>query len=175
MKTFALIASLAAYAAARPVPEDSTTFKLIATAPGSPIDAHYLTVSGGVFHLGKETSSTCGNIAPVFEGALAMYGDGKENQQQTYVDISGAASGALSFASPEVADMTPDQIADKFAQSADGKLTYDGGNWLACPQEVEGQYMVFAEKAYEAPKEKCTAFEIATKKVRTPKVVCVYQ
>ncbi|KAL1639399.1 hypothetical protein SLS58_007980 [Diplodia intermedia] len=188
MKTTAILAPAALLAAvtASPVPASSTTFKLIATAPGSPIHAHYLTASDGRFYVGRATNSTCGNIAPVFDesadaaaGALAMYGDGKESaQQQAYIDISGAADGALSYVADADADaaLTPEQSADGFARDeARGVVTYEGGDWLACPQgEGEGEYVVFAEKAHGKAGEGCTRFEMATKKVRTPKVVCVY-
>lgn len=86
MKTFAILAASIAYAGAAPLATDSETFKLIASAPGTPINARYLTVNNGFFYVGKETNSTCGNIAPIFEGGdagwLAIFGDGKENQQQ---------------------------------------------------------------------------------------------
>ncbi|KAL0264079.1 hypothetical protein SLS55_000023 [Diplodia seriata] len=182
MKTSTILfpaALLAATATASPVPSSSTTFKLIATAPSSPINARYLTASNGRIYVGRATNSTCGNIAPVFDssaGALPMYGDGEESQQQTYIDISGAADGALSYVADADAqqELTPDQKADGFAKDAQGVLTYEGGNWIACPQGEEGEYAVFAEKAHGEAGEGCTRFEMATKKVRTPKVACVY-
>ncbi|KKY13507.1 hypothetical protein UCDDS831_g08928 [Diplodia seriata] len=137
MKTSAILATAAAaallgLATASPVPSSSTTFKLIATAPGSPINARYLTASAGRIYVGRATNSTCGNIAPVFDesaGTLPMYGDAKENQQQTYIDISGAADGALSYVVDADAqqDLTPDQSAEGFAKDAQGMLTYEAG------------------------------------------------
>ncbi|KAK0662849.1 hypothetical protein DIS24_g1768 [Lasiodiplodia hormozganensis] len=177
MKTFAILAASLACAGAAPL-ADSETFKLIASAPGTPINARYLTVNNGVFYVGKETNSTCGNIAPVFEGGdagwLAIFGDGKENQQQAFVDISGAADGAFSYSHPTDGQMNAEQISDKFERTADGDILYDGSNWLACPQAA-GEYMIFADKAFDAPRDKCTTLDIQTKKVRTPKVACIFQ
>lgn len=92
-----------------------------------------------------------------------------------YVDISGAADGLLSFTEPVVEVTNLDRITDQFNRTADGKLEYAGAAWLACPQ-AEGEYMVYPEKAYSKTvgQDKCTEFEVSTKKVRTPKIVCVY-
>ncbi|GME59768.1 hypothetical protein GTA08_BOTSDO06109 [Neofusicoccum parvum] len=178
MKTTAIFASALACAGGALAAED--TFKLIATGSGSSIDGKYLKVNAGFFYIGKETNSTCGDIAPVFEGGnegwLAMYANGEQNQQQVYADISGATDGLLSYTGPIVEATNPDHVTDQFSRAADGKLSYADSNWLACPQAT-GEYLVYPEKAYGSPvgKDKCTAFEITTKKVRTPKVVCVYQ
>lgn len=96
--------------------------------------------------------------------------------QIVYVDTSSAADGIMSYTGPDPEPENPDRVTDKFSRDADGKLHYEDGSWLACPQTT-GEFMVFPEKAYSAPagKDKCTAFEITTKALkRTPKVVCVF-
>ncbi|KAK7700076.1 hypothetical protein SLS57_012222 [Botryosphaeria dothidea] len=170
MKTTTIFASTLVFGTALAAEE---AFKLVASKPGSAINGKYLNVNNGFFYIGKKTNSTCGDIAPVFqsgnEGWLAMYADGKENQQQ------GAADGLLSFTEPVVEVTNLDRVTDQFNRTADGKLEYAGAAWLACPQ-AEGEYMVYPEKAYSKTvgQDKCTEFEVATKKVRMPKIVCVY-
>ncbi|KAH7045354.1 hypothetical protein B0J12DRAFT_701435 [Macrophomina phaseolina] len=178
MKTAAVFASALAFTGLGMAAED--TFKLVASKPGSSINGKYLNVNDGFFYIGKETNSTCGNVAPVFQGGnegwLAFYADGTQNQQQVFVDISGASDGLLAFTGPFVEMANLDHVTDQFNRTADGKLEYAGAAWLACPQTT-GEYMVYPEKAYSKPvgKDKCTEFEVTTKKVRTPKIVCVYQ
>lgn len=91
-----------------------------------------------------------------------------------YVNIGGAAGGIFSLAPSQDPATTPDDVTDHFTRVAGpdiSQLYYDGGNWLACPTEIDGQYLVYAEKAWshKEGKDKCIPFEIRTDKVESPK------
>ncbi|EOD44214.1 putative cell wall protein [Neofusicoccum parvum UCRNP2] len=188
MKIAAVLASLASAGAALAVPvdprfPDSGPFKMIVLAYEQPIHYSYVKASGGYFYIGKETNSTCGDVEPVLDGpnsagALSTYGNGKQNTQQAFLDISGAAGGIFSYIGPLYSSTTPDHVTDKFTRVAGqdiSQLYYEGGDWLACPTQTEGEYLVYADKAYghEVGKDKCIPFEIRTDKVDDPQV-CEY-
>ncbi|KAF4545671.1 hypothetical protein BFW01_g7117 [Lasiodiplodia theobromae] len=158
---------------------DSGPFKMMALAYEQPIHYAYVDVSGGFFYIYRDTNSTCGSDEPVLDGPnnrgiLTTYGDGKQNTQEAYVNIGGAAGGIFSLAPSQDPATTPDSVTDHFTRVAGpdiSQLYYDGGNWLACPTEIDGQYLVYAEKAWshEEGKDKCIPFEIRTDKVESPK------
>ncbi|KKY28022.1 putative cell wall protein [Diplodia seriata] len=189
MKVAAVIASaLVSAGFSSPVPvdprfPDTGPFKMIVLAYEQPIHYSYVKASGGWFYIGKETNSTCGDVEPVLDGpnsagALSTYGDGKEDTQQTFLDISGAAGGIFSYIGPLYKSITFDHVTDKFTRVAGpdiSQLYYDGADWLACPTETYGEYIVYAEKAYshEQGKDECIPFEIRTDKVDEPQV-CEY-
>ncbi|KAB2571666.1 hypothetical protein DBV05_g9667 [Lasiodiplodia theobromae] len=189
MKVAAVIASAlvsAGLGSAVPVDPrfpDTGPFKMIVLAYEQPIHYSYVKASGGFFYIGKETNSTCGDVEPVLDGpnsagALNTYGDGTLDTQQTYIDISGAAGGIFSYLGPLYNSITFDHVTDKFTRVAGpdiSQLYYDGGNWLACPTQTYGEYIVYADKAYghEVGKENCIPFEIRTDKVDEPQA-CKY-
>ncbi|OJD33891.1 cell wall protein [Diplodia corticola] len=185
MKTTAVLAStLACAASTLAAPTTTTYYNLVASASGAAFDGQSLKANGGFWYIGKETSSTCGDVAPAVTvgsaGSLAFHGDGKQNQQRGFVDISGAASGLFGYTLPDKA-VSAEQTADKFSLTGSEmdsiKLFFDGASsWLACPTDVAGQYMVYPEKSYakSVGKDKCTKFEIGATQVETPKEVCIY-
>ncbi|KAL1630614.1 hypothetical protein SLS54_000485 [Diplodia seriata] len=187
MKTTAVLApTLACAASTLAAPTTTTYYNLVASASGAAFDGQSLKANGGWWFIGKETSSTCGDVSPAVtatsSGALAFYADGRQNQQRAFVDISGAASGLLGFTLADQTSLNPSQPADKFSLAGSEmdniKLFWDGASsWLACPTgEADGQYYVYPEAAYSKAvgKDKCTKFEIGVTQVETPKEVCVY-
>ncbi|KKY26973.1 putative cell wall protein [Diplodia seriata] len=184
MKVATLLASAlvsAGVSSAAPVDDrfpDHGPFKMMALAYESPIHYAYVDVSGGFFYIYKDTNSTCGSDEPVLDGpndsgVLTTYGDGKQNTQEAFINISGAGGGIFSLAPSQDPATVADDVTDRFTRVAGpdiSQLYYDGGNWLACPTETDGQYAVYAEKAYgHEGKDKCIPFEIRTDKVNDPK------
>ncbi|KAL1644162.1 hypothetical protein SLS58_004442 [Diplodia intermedia] len=184
MKTTAVLASTLACAASTLAAPTTTYYNLVASAPGASFDGQTMRVSGGWWYIGGETSSTCGDVSPAVtatsSGALSFYADGRQNQQRSFVDISGAASGLLGFSRADQT-LSASQPADKFSFAGSEmdslKLFWDGASaWLACPSGTAGKYYVYPEAAYSKAvgKDKCTKVEIGATQVETPKEVCVY-
>ncbi|KAB2572790.1 hypothetical protein BFW01_g3593 [Lasiodiplodia theobromae] len=184
MKTATVFASALACAGSALAAPATTYYNLVASASGQAIDGAALKVSGGWWYLGKATTSTCGDVSPAVTvgsaGALSFHADGKQNQQQGFVDISGAADGLLGYTLPDQFT-SPSQLADKFSMAGSEqdqiKLFWDGeSNWLACPTEAAGQYMIYPAKMYgkAVGKDKCLSFEVKVNQVEAPATVCVY-
>ncbi|OJD32062.1 cell wall protein [Diplodia corticola] len=165
-------------------------FKMTVLAPDQPA-IHYSPVkaSGGYFYINKPTNSTCGDVEPILDGptadggALSTYGDGREDTQQTFLDISGAAGGIFSYLGPLYKALTFDHIADEFSRVAGddiSQLYYEDAGWLACPtgnDPADGVYVVYADKAYghAVGREECIPFGIRTDAVEGEGLrVCEY-
>ncbi|POS72082.1 hypothetical protein DHEL01_v209522 [Diaporthe helianthi] len=185
MKTTAVLAAALASASSA-FAQTEQYYNLVASAPGSPIDGQVLKPLDRHWHIGIEASSSCGDVTPavtVINEALAVYNDGRSDQQYAYVDISGAADGLLALTpagTPGGAPVGPfaligaeqDQIYLYYngAEAADSK-------WLACPDFSEqGNYWVYPEQAYgkSVGKESCTVFQVNAKAIAKPTESCTF-
>ncbi|KAK0609797.1 hypothetical protein DIS24_g12250 [Lasiodiplodia hormozganensis] len=186
MKTISiLIAALTGAGSALAAPTQEMYYNLVASAPGKAIDNQPLKPNAEFWYIGKAANSTCGDVAPAVTvtstGHLGFYADGHQNQQYSYVDVSGGGKGLFGFTLPNEAAEQWDRV-DVFtlagSEENNIKLIYDkdGSNWLACPTDVASQYTIYPEKAYDrhAPTSDCISFEARAEKVETPKSVCVY-
>ncbi|KAF2146974.1 uncharacterized protein K452DRAFT_355371 [Aplosporella prunicola CBS 121167] len=182
--------SLAAPAVADPRFPDSGPFIGMSIAVETPeINYAEVKAQGGFFYLNKATDSSCGDIPVELNGgsgSLSTYSENLGEAQQLYVDISGAADGALRYL--EKGGSLPgnggDYIHDKFSRVSGADITelyYDGGRWLACPVYPDAKpfskeadvYQIWAEKAKSKKNDSCHEFSIRTDKVDAPKV-CTY-
>lgn len=82
MKSFAIPAML--LASAHSVMAQTQYYSLVASAPGAAVDAALLKPNDRFWHIGLESNSTCGDVAPavtVVSSTIAIYNDGRSNQQ----------------------------------------------------------------------------------------------
>lgn len=186
MKTASvLVSTLACANAALAAPAQETYYKLVASAPGKTIHNKRLKPNAELWYIGKKADSNCGDVAPAVtvtaSGYLDFYANGRQNQQYSYVDVSGAGKGLFGFTLPNKPATQWDEV-NVFtligSEQNHLKLVYDkdGFNWLACPSDIGDMYTIYPKKAYDrhAPISECISFQIRAEKVKIPRKVCVY-
>ncbi|KAK4626748.1 hypothetical protein CLAFUW4_05116 [Fulvia fulva] len=160
MKSFIAAASLAALAAASPVPQAGTTEPLrfggLALRSASPIHFGSINANSGALYIGKNTTTYCPEDSVA--GSTGACTSANTNQtifsylngqgtlslstmvpggQQVYVTVgdeaTGQLAGQLKFTPAHSAMTSGPALTEGFAIAYDAKFQFEGQDWFACP------------------------------------------
>lgn len=177
---FASTLAFAAGVAALPAPQAGTSeplrFAGMSLRSASPIHFGQINANGQAFWIGKPTTtycpdesvSTCDSTNK--NTTIFTYLNGQKTLglstvvpggQQVYVaegdDSVTQAAGQLRFTQAHSAGTSGPPLYEGFAIVYDGKLQFEGKDWIACPG-VNSSYAVYAESRIKTATDDCLGF-----------------